>query len=145
MSQNSPPERLSEGARQIEHTADLALEVWGPDEPRMLQAAAIAVVEILTDDAVPAGDVMRTVALEAIDAEDRLVRWLSEVLYWASVDGFVVARAELQVVPGGLRGRAFGLESAKHLVKTEIKAATYHDLHVEEGDGLVRARVVLDV
>ena len=145
MSQKSAPEHVSAGARQLEHTADLALELWGPNEPRMLEAGAVAVVEILTDGATLDAPDERTVELEAIDAEDRVVRWLNEVLYWASVGGFIVARADLEVTPDGLRGRAFGRASAKHLLKTEIKAATYHDLRVEAEDGQVRAQVVLDV
>ncbi len=111
----------------------------------MLQAGARAVVGLLTDGAEVSAKDARVVELEAIDAEDRLVRWLSEVLYWASVEGFLVARAELEVTPQGLIGRAFGQGGAAELLKTEIKAATYHDLHVVTDAGRVMARVVLDV
>ncbi len=145
MSQLGPPEHASAGAREVEHTADLALELWGPDEPAMLQAGACAVVELLTDAAAVSSNDARSVELEAIDAEDRLVRWLSEVLYWASVEGFLVARAELRVTPEGLVGRAFGQEGGAALLKTEIKAVTYHDLHVVSETDRVVARVVLDV
>lgn len=145
MSHLRPPEHASAGAREVEHTADLALELWGPDEPAMLEAGARAVVGLLTDDAEVSAEEVRTVKLEAVDAEDRLVRWLSEVLYWASVEGFLVARAQLQVTPEGLVGRAFGQEGGTALVKTEIKAVTYHDLHVVADADRVLARVVLDV
>lgn len=123
----------------------MALEIWGPDEPAMLVAGAVAIAEILTDGAQVGGTDSRRVQLEAIDAEDRLVRWLGEILYWASVEGFVVARAELEVTAEGLVGTAHGVEGAADLVKTEIKAATYHDLRVVRGPDGVRARVVLDV
>lgn len=145
MSQLRPPEHVSAGAREVEHTADLALEVWGPDEPRMLEAGARAVVGLLTDGAEISADQSRWVELEAVDAEDRLVRWLSEVLYWASVEGFVLARAELQVTEQGLLGRAFGREGSTRLLKTEIKAVTYHQLKVVRTAGRVQAVVVLDV
>jgi len=147
MSQLRPPEHafLSSGSREVEHTADLALELWGPDEPAMLQAGARAVVGLLTDGAEVSASDTRTVELEAIDAEDRLVRWLSEVLYWASVEGFLVARAELQVTPQGLVGRAFGQEGAAALLETEIKAVTYHDLRVLRSEDRTHALVVLDV
>lgn len=145
MSHLGPPEHASAGAREVEHTADLALEVWGPDEPRMLEAGARAVVGLLTDGADVSEQDARPVELEAIDAEDRLVRWLSEVLYWASVEGFLVARAKLQVTEKGLVGQAFGREGGAQLLKTEIKAVTYHDLHVVTDADRVWARVVLDV
>ncbi len=102
-------------------------------------------VGLLTDDAKVSADDVRAVKLEAMDAEDRLVRWLSEVLYWASVEGFLVARAELTVTEDGLEGRALGREDSRGLLKTEIKAATYHDLHVIADAERVVARVVLDV
>lgn len=111
----------------------------------MLQAGARAVVGLLTDDAEVSAQQARPVKLEAIDAEDRLVRWLSEVLYWASVEGFLVARAELVVTEDGLQGRAWGRESSAALVKTEIKAATYHQLEVVVDPGRVHAVIVLDV
>lgn len=145
MSQLRPPEHASAGAREVEHTADLALELWGPDEPGMLEAGALAVVGLLTDGAEVSAQDARCVELEAIDAEDRLVRWLSEVLYWASVEGFLVARAELQVTEQGLLGQAFGREGAAQLLKTEIKAVTYHQLEVVRTPGRVQAVIVLDV
>lgn len=145
MSQLRPPEHASAGAREVEHTADLALELWGPDEPGMLEAGAAAVVGVLTDGADVSAHDARSVELVAIDAEDRLVRWLSEVLYWASVEGFLVARAELQVTEQGLVGKAFGREGSTHLLKTEIKAATYHQLEVIRTPGRVQAVIVLDV
>lgn len=145
MSQLRPPEHASAGAREVEHTADLALELWGPDEPGMLEAGAAAVVGLLTDGADVSAEDVRAVELEAVDAEDRLVRWLSEVLYWASVEGFLVARAELQVTGQGLLGKAFGREGSTPLLKTEIKAVTYHQLEVIRTPGRVQAVIVLDV
>ncbi len=145
MSHSRPPEHASAGARQIDHTADLALEIWGPDEPAMLVAGAVAIVEILTDGAQVSDTDTRPVQLEAIDAEDRLIRWLGEILYWACVEGFLVVRAELEVTADGLTGTAHGMEGASDLLRTEIKAATYHDLRVVPDSDGVRARVVLDV
>lgn len=145
MSHLDPPEQVIAGARQIEHTADLALQLWGPTEVEMLEAGACAVVGLLTDDASVEASQAREVRLEAVDAEDRLVRWLSEVLYWASVEGFLVARAELRVTAEGLEGRAWGIEDGRRLLRTEIKAVTYHDLRVETRQGRVQATVVLDV
>ncbi len=145
MSHLSPPEQESCGAREVEHTADLALELWGPSEPAMLNVGGTAVTDLLTDGAELSATEVRAVNLDAVDAEDRLVRWLNEVLYWASVEGFLVARCELRVTEEGLVGRAFGQENAAGLLKTEIKAATYHDLRVVVDTEQVLARVVLDV
>ena len=134
------------GHRQLDHTADLALEIWGPDEPAVLREAARGVVGILTEQArVSSGDA-REVELDALDAPDRLVRWINEILYLATVDGFVTADATVTLVEGGgLRATIAGDADGGRLLRTEIKSATYHDLHLEHRDGRVIARVVMDV
>jgi SHS2 domain-containing protein len=138
------------GHRAIEHTADLAVELWAPDEPALLVEGARALVELLTEGAEVGAPTERmaerTLELSAVDPEDRLVRWLSEVLYWASMEGFLVVDAALELVgTTGLRGTVRGQAGAAELVRTEIKAVTYHDLRLERGAAEVRARVVFDV
>ena len=133
------------GHRAVDHTADLAFEVWGPDEPALLEEAARAVVAAMTDGAAMAATATRAVALSGFDAEERLVTWLNEVIFWATVEGFVVAGARLEVRGERLVGEATGEADAQARLVTELKAATYHDLRVvRDADGL-RAQVVVDV
>ncbi|MEM6294104.1 MAG: hypothetical protein AAGA54_22690 [Myxococcota bacterium] len=44
------------GCESIEHTADVALKLWGRDEPAMLLAAAEAVVQMLDEGATRASN-----------------------------------------------------------------------------------------
>lgn len=136
---------MTAGHRQLEHTADLALELWAPDEPALLVEGARALVGLLTEAPPPSGDASRPVELRALDPEDRLVRWLSEVIYLATVEGFLVTDAALTLAGDGLRGTARGVAEAGSRLRTEIKAVTYHDLELVRGPQQVRARVVLDV
>lgn len=135
------------GYRQVEHTADVALELWGADESAVLLVGGQAIVALLTDGAAVEEVVQRRVRLETFDAEDRLVRWMSEVLYLASVEGFLVARAELEVATDGTGVEAlmWGEEGAGDKLRTEVKAVTYHDLKIQFSATQVRATVVLDV
>jgi SHS2 domain-containing protein len=133
------------GHRLLDHTADVAVELWAPDEPALLEEGARALVELLTEGAPLVGTAERAVELEAIDPEDRLVRWLSEVLYLATVEGFLVTGAALELPDAALRGTVRGMPAAAAALRTEIKAVTHHDLRLERGPQGVRARVVLDV
>lgn len=141
------------GHRSVEHTADLAVELWAPDEAALLVEGARALVELLTEGAVIRATAERPLELTAIDPEDRLVRWLGEVLYLAAVEGFLVHDATITLsgtlsgtLPGtSLRGTVRGQPDAEALLRTEIKAVTYHDLRLERGPAGVRARVVFDV
>jgi len=133
------------GHRYIEHTADLALEVWGANEPIMLAEACRAVIEVLTEAAPLAGTHEHPISLDAIDRGDRLVRLLNEVLYLALVNGFLTIDAKLALHDGGLSGKLVGEAHAADKIRTEIKAATYHDLQVTQTPTRMTARVVLDV
>ena len=133
------------GHHQLDHTADLVLAFWAPTEAELLVEAARALVEVLTNGAHISAEQRRRVRIDALDRADRLVRWLNEVLVLATVDGFVLADADLclddQGLDASMRGQADGL----CLVCTELKSVTYHDLELRrDGDRFV-GRVVVDV
>lgn len=136
------------GYRMIDHTADLALEVWAGDEPALLGQAASALIAILTEDAGPGeGErATRAAEIEGLDAEDRLVQWLNEVLYLAVVQGFLYEDAELSLAEGGgLRASIRGRAGAQDRIATELKSVTYHDLLLSIEPDRARARIVIDV
>lgn len=148
MTRGGSRRRLSVGVgghRQVEHTADLAFELWGTSFADLLREGARAVVEVLTDAPPSAGADRRAVELAALDDEDRLVRWLNEVLYLAIVEGFLVTDADLHVTDAGLAGEVRGHADARDRIVTEVKSATYHDLVVREDGGRWVATVVMDV
>lgn len=136
------------GYRHIDHTADVALELWAPTEEELLRVGARAIVELLTDAAgVAEGSQLepRRIEIDAVDGEDRLVQWLNEVLVAALVDGFLIADAAIELARGSLVAEARGQAGASGRVTTELKSATYHDLMLQRtGEGW-RARVVIDV
>jgi SHS2 domain-containing protein len=145
------------GYRQIEHTADLALELWAPTQEELLRVGARAIVDVLTGVAEPgtpgarpaarpaATGASRRIEIDAVDAEDRLVQWLNEVIVAALTDGFLIADADIELDESRLRAEARGQDSAGDRIVTELKSATYHDLALECTDQGWRARVVIDV
>ncbi len=136
---------MTRGWRALDHTADLALSVWAESEAALLAQAARALVCVMTDDARPgprrSWDT-RELALDALDPEDRLVRWLNEVIYLAVAEGFLTRAADVRLDGNGLAARLAGERGA---VATELKSATYHDLHLTGDGGRWRARFVVDV
>lgn len=134
------------GHRYLDHTADVAIEAWAASPEALLLEAARAVMEILTESAPVEPNDERVVRVDSLDEQDRLVGWLNEVLWLAIGQGFLLTDAEIAIREDGLDARIEGRGDASHLVLTEIKSATYHDLHlVREPSGRYVARVVLDV
>ncbi|HUS64795.1 MAG TPA: archease [Kofleriaceae bacterium] len=136
---------MERGYRQLDHTADLALELWGPSEEELLIAGAEAVIDVMTESAPPgAATAERTVELDAVDGADRLVQWLNEIIVAAVTGGFLARAAEIRLDgSSGLRAR---LRGEPGQVLAELKSATYHELELgREAGGGWRARVVIDV
>jgi SHS2 domain-containing protein len=136
---------MTTGHRLVEHTADLALEAWAPDEPALLAEVARAICAILTEDAAIEPRDRRGLELATADADERLVAWINELIFLAVTAGFVVADAAVTLSEGGLRADLAGEAGARARVKTELKAATYHELRLELAPGSARCRVVIDV
>ena len=139
---------MSETFRQLDHTADLAFEMTAPTEPSLLLGAASNLVAIMTDASAGGADELeeREIRVEALDGEDRLVRWLNEIIYHAMTGTFLLRSAEIELIGDGeMRAICRGETDAFEKVTNELKCATYHDLVVEEREGGWYARVVIDV
>ena len=135
--------------REIEHTADVGLELEAPDLKAVFELAAASMFDLMCDlDGVGDG-VCRTVRIRARDGdlENMMVRWLTELLFVFASEGLLLSRFRVSVVGGGVveaevAGERY--EAERHDLKTEIKAVTYHDLAVDQIDGVWFVRVIFD-
>lgn len=131
------------GFREVEHTADWQLEVWGESLAALFEQAALGMDAL---SGAVYGDFIgeETLILEAADLESLLVAFLSELLYWESERGLAGTAFSLQVAAFRLVAR---VRLARLLSREkEIKAVTFHNLAVTQAeDGLWRASIVLDV
>jgi SHS2 domain-containing protein len=80
-----------------------------------------------------------------MDAEDRLVQWLNEILFAAVVEGFLFSSADIQLGERGLHAIVRGQSEARALLVAELKSVTYHDLCLQHHEYGWYARVVVDV
>ena len=138
---------MTRGHRQLDHTADLALELWGESEEEVLCAGAEGLIAIMTEKGEVADREQRPVRIEAIDPQDRLVQWLNEIIVAAVSGGFLFGSADIALEgQTGLSATMRGEPGAGDRVRVELKSVTYHDLELgSEPDGSWRARVVIDV
>lgn len=87
------------------------------------------------------------VEVEAEGPEAQLRDWLAELLYKFSAEGRIYAVFAVTLEPGRVRARVRGeaWDPARHPLRTELKAVTYHHLEVvREKDGW-KAQVIFDV
>jgi len=128
---------------RIEHTADLAIRVWGPDLPALFINAASALFEMMSRPPLE-DDLAREVVVEAPDSEALFVDWLNHLIYLHEVEHETYTRfAIVELTIDTLRAMVYG---GKTLQKTKtIKAATYHDLAFHQTADGYETVVVFDV
>ena len=128
--------------KEIAHTADLALDVWGEDLWDLFRNAAQGLYAL-------AGAVENKEETDRFDLriplgeeEQMLVDFLNELLYLLDKK-WVVRRVEGKKTENGLR---LSLDAARLAGRSrEIKAATFHDLVLRKTEDGLRATIVFDV
>jgi len=141
-------ETTQSGWREVEHTADAGIEAWGPDLASFLRAAGQGFIELLVDPSTVRRRRTRQIEVSEADAETLLVSWLEEILLALEMDRLAPAAVEVtDADEWSARGTLHGetLDEDRHEVRTVVKAVTYHGLDVHREDGLLRARVIVDI
>jgi SHS2 domain-containing protein len=135
--------KTTAGFQEIAHTADWELTVWAPDLAGLLEQAARGIYALAdtTLESAPRQHVEFT--LQAEDAESLLVRFVSELLYWAEQENLGFDSFQLHLDSLRLTARLEGAPIAGQ--EKEIKAVTYHKLAVRSTPGGLEANLVLDV
>ena len=134
--------------REIEHTADLGVEITAADLPALFASAGEALYALIADPATIENREAIKVSATGANPEDLLHTWLCELLALFNVEGFVGKRCEIiDISDGQVQGRVSGekLDLKRHAFHTEIKGVTYHDFKVWQEAGAWHARVIFDV
>jgi len=131
------------GYREVEHTADWELEVWATDLTGLLEQAARGMSYLSGMRLKSEPRLVRKITLQANDPETLLVKFLSELLFYAEQEeiGFDIFR--IAVNGSNLQAELEGAQLAT--IEKEIKAVTYHRLAVRQADGKLMVNIVFDV
>jgi len=129
---------------EVEHTADIAIRVWGRDLAELYANAAYGLACQLADPDEISQTVEHLIELEAYDAETLLVAWLGELLYLGERDGCAFADFNvLEVTPTRLRAVARCGPVQAH--RSHVKAVTFSDLEIRRTGEGYETTIVFDV
>ena len=133
----------------IDHTADLGIEVTGRTKRELFTKAALSLMDIVVErKGRGAGVKEKAITVEGSDPADLLINFLREILYLFNGEALIIGKCEITKCGYKTIDARLWLEpynKKKHVMKTEIKAVTYHGLAVEKTKKGWRARVIFDV
>ena len=132
-------------------TSDLSFRAQGPTLEAAFAGAAQALLAATVEqpDAVDVRE-RRRLELEEPDLELLLVRFLNELVYLRDAEELLLRPEQIAIERDGcarLRAEMAGerIDRARHVLVSDVKAATVHGLRVEQMPGGWRAAATLDV
>ncbi len=132
---------------QIDHTADLAIRVWGKNLTELFQNAALGMFSLLVDMDGLVGTEEHLVEATAENREELLVNWLRKLLFLHQTELLVPTGIDIETISDqNIRAHVSCLqvEEGDQRIFGEIKAVTYHGLEIKEADEGLVAQVVFD-
>ena len=135
----------------LDHTADVGLIVHGENLKTLYENAAAGFFHLITDLRKVKARVTREIRIDQREGEhlERLmVDWLGELLYLHDVENLLFREFVVESVgKDGLTATAKGepFQEGAHVIKTEVKAVTYHGIEVRKEKGGWRARIIFDL
>jgi len=133
----------------IDHTADLRIRAYGESLQQLFENIAIGMLETIADLDSIDEKVNIEIDVQGDTLEDLLVAWLSELIFQHEVEELLFKRCEIiQFSEKNLSAIAYGEKKnfQKHVIYTEIKNVTYHQLKVEQlSNGTWVTKVIFDL
>jgi SHS2 domain-containing protein len=129
----------------IEHTADVAVKAYGKSLNEMFANAALGMFNVMTDTSEVKSVGEYAIEVESADLQGLLVDWLSELLYLFDTQDVLLREFDVAIEGNKLAASVRGekLDRERHPLKSDVKAATYHMLEIDEKKGY--AVVLLDI
>jgi len=131
----------------VNHTADVGVRAYGTDIKQAYANAAKALFSLITELDDVQEVLHRDIEVTAADEESLLVEWLNELIYLFDVENIIFKRFDIiELGSTRLKARSYGekVDRSRHKLKTGVKAATYHMLKINKGDGC-QVQVLFDI
>jgi SHS2 domain-containing protein len=132
----------------LDHTADIGLVVYGGDLKALFENAGEGFFHIITDLRKVKRRIERPIMLRGESLDRLIVDWLNELLYLHDVEGLLFKGFKVKSVgEDGLKATVKGepFQEGVHVIKTGVKAVTYHQIEVRQENGHWRAQIIIDL
>jgi SHS2 domain-containing protein len=129
---------------ELEHTADLALKVYGRSLKEVFANAAYGMFSLMADLERLEPTISHAISLESLDYDALLIDWLNELLYLHEVEEEIYTHFEIEALSSTTLSAT--VQGTKTIAsKLAVKAATFHDLEIRETEDGYLAIIVFDV
>lgn len=134
--------------RIIETTADVGVLAFGNSLEEAFANTASGLFSVAANLSCIRKKMSLSFGAEGESLDSLLLNWLNELIYIQDVNGFLGKEVDIKELSDNkISGELWGetLDRERHLLGTEVKAATYHHLEIKTEDKSWRIKVIFDV
>ena len=128
--------------------ADIGIAAYGADLKQVFTNTACGLFSLITESDTVSENNIYHIQVNAPDRDALLVNWLNELIYRYEAKEILFHRFIINTLTDTeLRATGYGekIDLAKHELKIQVKAATYHMLKIEQNKDGWKAQVIFDV
>jgi len=132
----------------IDHTADFGMQVFGSDSQELFTNAALALFDVITEMDVLKGRDSCNIKVSGEDWPDLMINWLRELLYLWNGKAMLVKSVQILTLSESHISAKIYFDAYKpdrHIINTEIKAVTYHQIQVKGSPSGWKAQIIFDI
>ena len=132
----------------IDHTADFGMQVFGSDSQELFTNAALALFDVITEMDVLKGRDSCNIKVSGEDWPDLMINWLRELLYlWNGKAMLIKSVQILSLSENNISAKIYfdAYKPDRHIINTEIKAVTYHQIQVKGSPSGWEAQIIFDI
>lgn len=133
-------------------TADVAFEAFGKSLNEVFANAALATMETMVDTDTISPRMQKMIKLQNKEIGALLIDFLNELIYYKDAEQIMISKFEVDVKKKDngvnvLTAKIAGepIDYKKHLLRADVKAATFHMFELKQHGKEWTARVVLDI
>ncbi len=131
-------------------TADVAIEARGDTLEELFRVSAMATFEVMVDTKGVQPKIKKKICLEGQEIDKLLFDWLAEIIYLKDSEFMVFSKFDIHIKKNSnylLNAEIFGedINQARHELRCDVKAITYHIFDVSKKEGRWISRFVLDI
>jgi SHS2 domain-containing protein len=139
--------QTSSGYEIREHMADIIVRAWGDSLGALFEQAALGFYAVIGELAWTPGESV-DLRLEAAHVDDLLHDYVAELLFIFETQHAILAHRRYAVLTETrleLAAQRCPLDAERSVFHREVKAVTYHGLHVMRQNGGYSAEIILDI
>jgi len=135
---------MDKGYKILEHPSDVRVQAFGKTKEELFLNAMLGMNAVLKPKILDKKSEKREIKLTSIDINALLVDFLSEVLYLIQTNKEIYNKIKFtKFSDKELEGELFGNKVSEF--GEDIKAVTYHNLKIEQKNGLFEATILFDI